>query len=162
MVLKIILVLASLVAAILVYAATKPSEFNVQRSLVIHATPEKIFPLINDFHNWSRWAPQDKEDAALKRTYSGLPSGEGASSQWHGTGSSGSGSMEITKSVAFTGISIEVNFIKPFKAHNLNEFNFERQGSSTKVTWAMHGTNLYVMKTDERFFERGSSYGKAL
>ena len=87
MILKVLFVLAALIAAVLVFAATKPPRLRVQRWVIIDAPPQTIFPLINDFHNWSRWAPQDKEDVNMKRTYSGSPSGEGAISQWHGTGS---------------------------------------------------------------------------
>ena len=30
--------------------------------------PDKMFPLINDLHNWVRWAPRDREDPKMKRT----------------------------------------------------------------------------------------------
>ncbi|MDQ2841151.1 MAG: SRPBCC family protein [Acidobacteriota bacterium] len=146
MILKIVFVFGALIAAVLVFAATKAPKFRVQRSVMIDAPRQKIFPLINDFHNWSRWAPQDKEDVNMKRTYSGSASGEGAISQWHGAGSTGRGSMLITKSVPSNSVSIKVDFIKPFEAHNLDEFDLEPNGSSTKVTWTMQGTNLYIMK----------------
>ena len=49
---KIIAILfAILVAAILVYAATRPDSFRIERSATIKAAPEKVFPLINDFHS---------------------------------------------------------------------------------------------------------------
>jgi hypothetical protein len=37
-----------LVASILIYSATKPDNFRVERSISIAAAPSKIFPLIND------------------------------------------------------------------------------------------------------------------
>ncbi len=43
-------------------------------------------------------------------------------------------------------ISINVDFVNPFEAHNINEFTLEPDGALTKVTWTMHGTNLYIMK----------------
>ena len=45
-------VLVALVVALLVYAATKPDTFRVQRSASINAPPEKIFALIEDYHRW--------------------------------------------------------------------------------------------------------------
>ena len=48
MILKIILVIAVLVAAILIFAAAKPNTFHIQRSVIVQAPPDKIFPLIND------------------------------------------------------------------------------------------------------------------
>ena len=41
------------VAGILIYAATRPDMFRVQRSASIKAPPDKIFTLINDLHAWS-------------------------------------------------------------------------------------------------------------
>lgn len=51
------IVLALLVAALLIFAATRPDTFRVQRATSIKAPPEKIFPLINDFQRWGRWSP---------------------------------------------------------------------------------------------------------
>ena len=50
-------VLAIAIAVILILAATKPDTLRVQRAAVVRAPPEKIFPLINDFHQWARWSP---------------------------------------------------------------------------------------------------------
>ena len=43
-------------------AATQPATFRVQRATRIQAPPEKIYPLIDDFHNWSYWSPYEKLD----------------------------------------------------------------------------------------------------
>ena len=43
--------LVVVVAAVLIYAATRPDAFRYERSAVIKAPPERVFPLINDFHN---------------------------------------------------------------------------------------------------------------
>jgi len=134
------------VAAILILAATKPDSFRIERSVTIQASAERIFPLINDFHNWSEWAPQDREDPSIKRTYSGPASGVGAASEWTSSGKAGSGKMSITESVPPSRAVIDVHFVKPFAAHNVNVFTLEPEGTATKVTWTMEGTNLYFMK----------------
>ena len=72
-----VLVLAA-IAAMLVFAATKPDTFRVQRTVSINAPPDKIFPLLNDYHNWPSWSPYEKMDPAMKRTYSGPASGKGS------------------------------------------------------------------------------------
>jgi hypothetical protein len=145
-VMRIIIVLAVLVACILVFAATKPGTFHIRRSIIITAPKEKIFPFVNDFHNWKDWAPQDKEDATMSRTFSGSASGRDAVSDWNSKGSAGKGRMVIIESAPFTNISIKTDFVQPFEAHNFNEFSFETSGASTRVTWTMNGTNLYIMK----------------
>src|SRR6266699_3112239 len=91
----IAMVVVVLIAAILVYAATKPDEFRVQRTTSIKAPPEKVFALINDFHRWDYWSPWEKVDPAMKRTYSGAANGKGAVYAWQGNSKVDEGRMEI-------------------------------------------------------------------
>ena len=64
----IALVVIVLIADVLIYAATKPDMFRVQRSTSIKAPADTIFPLINDFQKWGAWSPYEKLDPAMKRT----------------------------------------------------------------------------------------------
>jgi uncharacterized protein YndB with AHSA1/START domain len=145
-ILRLIVVVVSLIAAVLVFAAMKPNTFHLERSITIKAPPEKIFALIDDFHNWSAWEPQDKGDAGIQRTYSGPAAGVGAMSEWQGSGSTGKGRMLITESVPNSRVSVAVDFVKPFQAHNINVFTLEPAGDSTNVTWNFEGTNVFVLK----------------
>jgi uncharacterized protein YndB with AHSA1/START domain len=158
--LKILLIAVLIVGAILVYAAAKPSTFRIGRSIEIHAPPEKIFPLINDFHNWSQWAPQDREDPTTRRTYSGAASGVGAEAEWTSKGQAGSGRMSITESVPPSVVTIDAHWVKPFAARNVNEFRLEPVGDSTKVSWTMQGPNLYVMKLMSVFVNMDRMMGR--
>jgi len=145
--LKIILiVIVVLIAALLAFAATRPSNFRVQRKTSIKAPPEKIFPLIADFHNWTSWSPWEKKDPALKRTYSGAPSGKGAIYAWEGNRNVGSGRMEITEAPAPSKILIQLDFIKPFEGHNVADFTLQPEGGATTVTWDMQGPLAFVAK----------------
>jgi uncharacterized protein YndB with AHSA1/START domain len=157
---RILLFVVVAIAAILVYAALKPDAFQVRRSITIQAPPEKVFALINDLHNWKSWAPQDKEDPTMSRTFSGAASGVGAVSQWHGTGSTGKGTMTITASVPPQMVTVAVDWEKPFAARNINAFSLEDSAGSTKVTWAMHGPNLYIMKLMSVFVNMDGMMGK--
>lgn len=66
MIKTIVIVGVVLIAGVLIFAATKPDIFRVQRAASIKAPPEKIFALINDFHRWEAWSPWEKKDPALK------------------------------------------------------------------------------------------------
>jgi uncharacterized protein YndB with AHSA1/START domain len=145
-ILRIIVVVVVLIAAVLVLAAMKPNTFHLERSITIKAPPEKIFALIDDFRNWSAWEPQDKGDAGIQRTYSGRAAGMGAMSEWQGSGSTGKGRMLITESVPNSRVSVAVDFVKPFQAHNINVFTLQPAGDSTNVTWDFEGTNVFVLK----------------
>jgi carbon monoxide dehydrogenase subunit G len=159
-ILKIGIFVVVLVAALLVYAASKPDTFRVQRSILINAPPEKVFALINDFHKWESWAPQDQQDPKMHRTYSGPTEGTGAVSEWSGSGSTGKGRMAIVESAQPKRVSIKVDFVKPFEAHNVNEFLLEPVGGATKVTWSIDASNLYVMKVMSVFVNIPKEFGK--
>lgn len=156
----IIIVIVVLVAAVLIYAATRPDTFRVQRTTSIKAPPEKIFPLINDFHNFGAWSPYEKKDPNMKRTLSGATHGKGAVYEWEGDYNVGKGRMEITETSPPSRVTIKLDFVKPFETHNIVEFTLEPQGDSTSVTWAMHGPSPYVAKVMHVFFDMDSMVGK--
>ena len=110
------------------------------------APPEKIYPHINDFHNWPAWSPWEKLDPNMKRTHSGSAAGLGAAYEWEGNKQVGKGRMEITETIPSSKITIKLDFLKPFEAHNTAEFSLETQGDSTNVTWTMLGRLPYMFK----------------
>jgi uncharacterized protein YndB with AHSA1/START domain len=143
---KIVLVVVLIVAVILIIAAFKPSNFTVQRTATIQAPPEKVFPLINDYHNWPAWSPWEKLDPSMKRSLSGPPSGTGAVYEWEGNSKAGQGRMEITESVPSSKVGIRLDFIKPMEGHDNVQFNLQPNGNSTTVTWTMSGPVSYPAK----------------
>ena len=158
---KIIAILfAILVAAILVYAATRPDSFRIERSATIKAAPEKVFPLINDFHQWEAWSPWEKIDPGLKRTYEGAASGKGAVYAWEGNSKVGAGRMEILKTAPTSKLDIKLDFIKPFEGHNIAEFTLTPKGDDTEVLWVMHGPAPFISKLMGVFVSMDSMIGK--
>jgi uncharacterized protein YndB with AHSA1/START domain len=135
-----------MVAAVLFIAWTKPATVAISRSITIHAPASVAFELIDDLHNWPLWAPQDREDATMKREYQGPARGVGAISTWTSKGHAGTGQMRISQSAPNSLVEVRVDFRAPFTAHNLNEFVLEPAGSDTRLTWAMHGTNIFLLK----------------
>jgi hypothetical protein len=161
MLLTVAIVVVVLIAAVLVIAALKPASFRYERSASIKATPQKIFPLIDDFHRWKDWSPWEKLDPALQRTYSGAPSGKGAIYEWQGSKKVGSGRMEITDSRPATKVLIKLDFISPFEAHNTAEFTLTPQGGATQVTWAMYGPSPFMPRLMSVFMNMEKMLGKS-
>jgi hypothetical protein len=155
----VIALLVVVVGAILVYAATKPDTFRVQRSTSIKAAPDTIFALINDYRSWTAWSPYEKRDPALKRTYSGAAAGKGAVYEWEGNSQVGQGRMEITDTAAPSRVTIKLDFIKPFEGHNIAEFTLEPSGDTTNVTWAMYGPARYITKLMSVFINMDKMIG---
>jgi hypothetical protein len=141
-----VIVVVVLIAAVLIFAARKPDTFRVQRATAISAAPDKIFPLIDDFKNWSSWSPYEKKDTAMKRTFSGQASGKGAVYEWDGNSQVGKGRIEIIDSSAPSRVAIKLDMIKPMEGHNIVDFTLEPRGGATQITWAMRGSYAYVAK----------------
>jgi uncharacterized protein YndB with AHSA1/START domain len=160
MIKAIAIVVVLLLAGVLIFAATKPDTFRVQRAISIKAAPEKIFPLVNDLHSFGTWSPYEKKDPAMKRTFSGPPSGKGAVYEWEGDKNVGKGRMEIADTAPPSNVTINLDFVKPFEAHNIVAFTLEPRGDFTEVTWSMHGPVPYVAKIMHVFLDMDSMVGK--
>jgi uncharacterized protein YndB with AHSA1/START domain len=156
----IAVVLAIAIAVVLILAATKPDAFSVQRAIAIRAPAEKIFPLINDFHQWGSWSPYENKDPAMKRSYSGASSGKGAVYGWEGNKNVGSGRMEILEASAPSRIVIKLDFFAPFEGHNTAEFTMLPQGDATTVTWLMHGPAPFMNRMMQVFMNLDHMVGK--
>ena len=141
------LTLAAVIALILVVAALKPADYSVSRSIVIAATPEKIDPLFNDFHNFASWSPWQSLDPNMTVGYSGAASGPGAMYTWDGNSKAGKGSMIILSSSKFQ-TKVAVNFVKPFANSFIATYDLTPQpdNGGTRVTWTMTGKENYMSK----------------
>lgn len=74
---SIALIIVLAVAALLLYATTRPDTFAVQRSTVIQAGIDTLFPLINDLRQFNTWNPYARKDPAMQISYRGPASGPG-------------------------------------------------------------------------------------
>jgi hypothetical protein len=147
------------VACVLTYAATRPDTFRVQRTVNIKASPDRIYPLINDLKSWTQWSPYEKKDPAMKRTFGAVTAGKGATYAWEGNKDVGQGSMEILESSPQK-VLIKLDFQKPFEAHNRAEFILAPKGDTTDVTWAIHGPMPFLSKVITTFVSMDSMIGK--
>ena len=134
----IALVVVLLIAGVLIYAATQPDAFRIERSTLINAPTEKVHALINNFDAWAQWLPWGKKDPAMKRTRSGPTEGKGAVYGWEGN---------------------KADFISPFEAHNVADFTLKPDGDSTQVTWAMYGPSPYISKLMTTFMSMDAMVG---
>ena len=155
----LLLIVAAAIAALLIYAATKPDTFRIQRSATIAAPPEKVFALINDLRQFNTWNPCAKMDPKQVITYDATSAGVGGAYNWQGE-KTGVGRMQITESVPAQRVSAKLDFTKPFEAHNQVDFTVQPQGNGSTVTWAMHGPMPYLNRLMTIFFDMDKTVGK--
>jgi uncharacterized protein YndB with AHSA1/START domain len=144
--LPILLALAFIALIFIIVITGRPDEFTVTRAISIAAPPEKIFPHVNDLHQWQAWSPWAKLDPNAKNTFSGADAGAGAVMAWDGSKKVGTGRMTITESQPSGLIRFRLDFQKPMQSTNTAEFTFRPEGHQTVVTWSMAGKSCFMSK----------------
>lgn len=159
MVKLMLVVVALLLAALMLYVATRPANFRIQRSIRIAAPREKLFAYVSDLHNMDAWSPWEALDPAMRKTHSGPSSGVGAGYEWQGNNKVGHGRMAIVEAVAPERVLIKLDFLKPFEAHNMAEYQLVESDGATEFTWAMYGPNNVLSKVMGLFFNMDKMVG---
>ncbi|MYM66555.1 polyketide cyclase [Pseudoduganella sp. FT55W] len=157
---KIIVGISVLILIVLAVAALQPATYSVTRSIAIKAPPEKIQPLISDFHNWPLWSPWEKLDPAMNRTFSGAPKDLGAVYAWKGNKNVGSGRMEVI-GLTPAKVGIKLDFYEPMASTADTDFVLETKGDVTTVSWTMSGKTDYIAKLMTIFVSMDSMIGPA-
>jgi len=156
------IVVAVLLGALLLYAATKPDSCQFSRSIHILAPPERIFPLIDNLRAMNEWNPFVKADPNIKLSYSGPANGVGAANDFDGNGKVGcSGRAEIVESVPPSKIVMALRMDRPMKCQNRVEFTIAPQPDGAEVTWAMSGSQPFIGKLMSIFVNTEKMVGGA-
>lgn len=142
----ILIAVAVVLAAFLVFVALRPAEYTVTRSARMAAPPSIIFALVNDLRRFNDYSPWAHIDADTKYTYDGPPAGPGASISWVGNNKVGAGRMSIIASEPNERIEFKLEFFKPMAGVASSDWTFKAEGPSTLVTWSMSGKNSFIAK----------------
>lgn len=160
MTLFLLFVLAA-VSALIAYVSLQPDTFRIARSAIVEAPPERIYPQINDLHNWERWSPWAKLDPAQVVTYEGSPLGAGAIMSWSGNKRVGVGKMKIAESSQNERIRLRVQFLKPIKAIHEVQFDLKPLDETrTQLVWTMSGRNEFIGKAMHAFMNMDQAIGR--
>ena len=138
-------VLAVLFLGFLAYAATRPPDYHVERSLVIKASPEELYTIVSDFRNFDKWSPWAELDPDMKKEFSGAESGVGAIYTWAGNNDVGEGRMTIEEATPGEIVSCKLEFLKPFEATSITSWRLVPESDGTRFVWTMDGKNETLM-----------------
>lgn len=149
------------VAFVLILASRQPDVFRVQRSAVIAAPADRIFPMINDLKAMNSWSPFVKKDPHIQGSYRGPAAGPGAGYDFKGNSEVGSGSLEIVKADVPKSVQLKLDMTAPMAAHNDITFSLVPDGNGTRVTWAMQGAQPFLGKVMGVIFNMDKMVGGA-
>ena len=111
-------------------------DWQVTRSVVIHAPAEAVHEHVVNLHNWEAWSPFEEEDPTMRFVYQGPEAGAGARRSW--TSEQGrDGWMEITADTPGRGIRYVIGMDDQEFA---GAMTYEAASNGTQVIWTHHGT----------------------
>ena len=148
-----IMAIIAIVGSFLIFAATRPADFHVERSATLPASPAALFEHVNNHHKFAVWNPFLKLDPNVKNTYSGPESGVGAVCSWEGNGKVGAGSSTIVESKPGELVRFRMDWKRPMEGTATVDFTFKPEGGQTVVTWAMYGRNNFMGKVMSVFMD---------
>ena len=123
----VLLVLALLIGFLL------PGRWDVERSAVVAAPPDAVFPWLDDPHQWDQWAPLGEVTA----TFSGPPRGAGASLRWTHP-EVGDGMFTILSTIPDREVRYRVE-VQGGRMVTEGTLRLTAEGAGTRVTWQEQG-----------------------
>lgn len=144
-ILKIILSTVVVLAIIIVAGSFfLPKNSKVERSIMIGVSDSLAYSYVSDFTKFNDWNPWYEMEPSAKTEIRGNLGQVGSVYSWVGK-EVGVGDIEITKLEPYTAIYQKLTFKEPFPAIADNNFVFNHQGDSTKVTWIYEGENKGII-----------------
>lgn len=132
-----IVMLLALVALLAGGGMLLSPKFTVTRAVVINASPEKVYGLVESPRRWKEWTVWNRRDPLMQITYFGPEAGRGAGWSWT-SASEGDGRMTFTAAEPGRRVSYSLYF-PDFGTTSAGDLRFAPEGQGTRVTWLMNG-----------------------
>ncbi len=143
---KIGIGIALILGALALYAATKSPDMFVARDIVINASPEAIFPHINNSKKANDWMPWRESDPNVVMNYSGPEEGVGSKSSWDSNGQMGTGEALVIESIPNRSTKTQLTYTRPFHMSQIAEISLTPVPEGTKVTWSVSGQQNFLFR----------------
>ena len=139
--------------------------YSVERSTVIRAPADRIFPLMGDLRNWSQWSPWHELDPDMEITYASTTTGVGGGYSWTGE-KAGTGSMEIREFEPPSKMTLTISFEGWEDNPSTSSLTLSPTSDGQTVTWKFEGEfkGNPIQRYFGLLFEKmvGSDYEKGL
>ncbi len=114
-----------------------PSLYHVERSLLIAAPPQRIYPFVATPRRWQEWSMWNRRDPAMAMTFFGPSEGVGAGWSWNSK-TEGQGRMTFVTADPLRGFTYTLYF-PDVEATSTGEIRMTPEGAGTRVTWTNTG-----------------------
>ena len=162
----IISIIGGIILLVLIIGFTSPRIARMNRTILINASSQEIFPYLNNLKSFvDNWSPWTEKDPDATHEYNDIAEGEGAFYSWKGAPKKvGEGSMKIVESEKDKRVKVYLQFKGRGDAHA--SWILDPQEGNTKVTWDFEGDNGMnpISRIFGRFMDKflGPDYEKGL
>lgn len=130
----------------LIFISTREGKFNYERSGLINASAEKIYPFISNLRLGVKWNPYNQRDPEIKLNFIGADGTIGSKMEFVGNIQAGSGSVEIKRLILNQAVDIHLIMTKPLAADNIISYTLTPEGNATRFSWRMYGDGGFMGK----------------
>lgn len=154
----LLIIVLAIVAIVVLLGLIGADTYHVDRSTVINATPEQVYPYVSNLSSQQAWGPWQEQDRDAKNSLEGTDGTVGAVWSWDGD-TIGKGKQEITSLEANKSVRTKLTFYTPMKSEGTGSFDLEPTAEGTKVTWGMEGKNGFLGKLMSKFMNMDDMLG---
>lgn len=141
---KLMFLIVSAVALILVVALFSKKDFTLEKSTVINLPPNEIFNYLKFLKNQDEYNPWQQMDSQKEKLFQGEDGSIGFKYIWKSDHDLlGSGEQEIKKLEYPHRIETEIQLSDPRNVESATYFILKPVGTSTEVVWGIRGKVSY-------------------
>jgi uncharacterized protein YndB with AHSA1/START domain len=151
-----------LVVAVAAMTMIAPTDFAVEREVVINKPRAEVFEYIRHIKTQGEWGPWFKKEPTMKLEFRGTDGEVGFVAYWKGeTADTGEGEQEIKKIVPNERVDTELRFREPFESKADAYLITEDAGpNQTKVKWGFTGSMPRPLNIMLLFMDMNDAVGK--
>lgn len=140
----VLIILGVLVLIILILGFTGPKSYQVERTAVIAASPDVVWPYTSSGKAFQEWSPFRKMDTTATVEFFGTEGEVNSGFKWKGK-DSGKGEQTYTSLEPGKSSKSHLKFYTPFGLMESDAYmNLEPDPGGTKLTWGVMGENNFV------------------
>ncbi|MDF2437664.1 MAG: GCN5-related N-acetyltransferase [Bacteroidota bacterium] len=133
-------IIGGLVVLIGGLAFSAPTDFKLEREVIINKPKDVVFAYVRSLKNQNNWSVWAQKDPNIRNEFRGTDETVGFVNAWEGNKDVGKGEQEIKQIIEGEKVVFELRFEKPMKMTNAAYIITETVSpSQTKVRWGFMG-----------------------
>jgi len=148
----VVYILAALIILFLLVAAFVGTEWKFEKSILIQAPLDKVWPHINTFRASNEWSPWISLDPNIRQQITGDDGSPGATYSWESDEKNvGAGSQTLRTITDHSEVTSVINFLRPIKGKADGYIRIAPEGGGTRAEWGICSATPYPMNIIKLF-----------